>query len=107
MKGTITQIIGPVVDVTFAGDPPAIYNALELEHDGKKLILEVEQHLGGGDVRAISMMSTDGLTRGMEVKDTGAPISVPVGRETLGRMFNVIGEPIDTGKAVKTKTTLP
>lgn len=107
MKGTITQIIGPVVDVTFAGDPPAIYNALELEHDGKKIILEVEQHLGGGDVRAISMASTDGLTRGMEVKDTGAPISVPVGRETLGRMFNVIGEPIDTGKEIKAKTKLP
>lgn len=107
MKGTITQIIGPVVDVTFAGDPPAIYNALHVEHEGKTLVLEVEQHLGGGDVRAISMASTDGLTRGMEVKDTGAPISVPVGRETLGRMFNVIGEPIDTGKEIKAKTKLP
>ncbi|MEO5927385.1 MAG: F0F1 ATP synthase subunit beta [Patescibacteria group bacterium] len=107
MNGTITQIIGPVVDVTFAGDPPSIYNALELEFNGKTITLEVAQHLGGGDVRAISMASTDGLTRGMEVKDTGAPISVPVGRETLGRMFNVTGDIIDTGKPVKTKTKLP
>jgi F-type H+-transporting ATPase subunit beta len=107
MNGTITQIIGPVVDVTFAGDPPSIYNALHVEHNGNTLVLEVEQHLGGGDVRAIAMSSTDGLMRGMEVKDAGAPISVPVGKETLGRMFNVVGEPIDGGKAVKTKTRLP
>lgn len=107
MKGTITQIIGPVIDVSFRGEPPAIYNALHLEHEGKTLVLEVEQHLGGGDVRTIAMSSTDGLTRGMEVTDAGAPISVPVGRETLGRMFNVVGEPIDGGKALKTKTTLP
>jgi F-type H+-transporting ATPase subunit beta len=105
--GTITQIIGPVVDVTFEGNPPAIYNALHVEQEGKTLVLEVEQHLGGGDVRAIAMSSTDGLKRGMEVRDAGGPISVPVGRETLGRMFNVVGEIIDGGKAVKTKTTLP
>jgi F-type H+-transporting ATPase subunit beta len=107
MNGTITQIIGPVVDVTFAGDPPAMYNALHVEHEGKMLVLEVEQHLGGGDVRTIAMSSTDGLTRGMTVTDTGAPISVPVGKETLGRMFNVVGEPIDGGNKLKTKTHLP
>ncbi|MFA5935294.1 MAG: F0F1 ATP synthase subunit beta [Patescibacteria group bacterium] len=107
MKGTITQIIGPVVDVSFPGDPPAIYNALHVEQDGKTLVLEVEQHLGGGDVRTIAMSSTDGLTRGTEVTDAGGPISVPVGRETLGRMFNVVGDVIDGGAEVKTKMRFP
>jgi F-type H+/Na+-transporting ATPase subunit beta len=107
MNGKITQVIGPVVDVAFEGQPPAIYNALELDHNGTTLVLEVEQHLGGGEVRTIAMSSTDGLTRGMPVKDTGGPISVPVGIETLGRMFSVTGDPIDNKPAVKTKKKLP
>ncbi|MFA6503666.1 MAG: F0F1 ATP synthase subunit beta [Patescibacteria group bacterium] len=98
MKGLITQIIGPVVDVSFAGEPPAIYNALTIDRKEGVLTLEVEQHLGEGRVRAIAMSSTDGLERGLEVEDTGAPISVPVGDETLGRMFNVTGNAIDGGK---------
>jgi F-type H+-transporting ATPase subunit beta len=98
MKGTITQIIGPVVDVAFAGEPPAIYNALIVERPEGVLTLEVEQHLGEGQVRTVAMSSTDGLERGTEVIDTGAPISVPVGDQTLGRMFGVTGEAIDGGK---------
>lgn len=98
-KGKITQIIGAVVDVNFSGAKlPAIYNALEVESSlvpDKKLILEVEAHLGGNNVRAIALGLTDGLKRGQEVADTGKLISVPVGKETLGRMFNVVGEPID------------
>lgn len=106
-KGTITQIIGPVVDVTFAGEPPALQNALVIENDGTKTVLEVSQHLGGGDVRTISMSSTDGLARGAEVTDTGKPISVPVGKETLGRMFDVLGNPIDKLGDVSTKEFAP
>ncbi len=97
--GTINQIVGVVVDVEFSADHlPAIYNALEVELDGKKLVLEVAQHLSESSVRAISLGSTDGLQRGAEVRDTGAPISVPVGEATLGRMFNVTGQPIDGQK---------
>ncbi|MDD2785703.1 MAG: F0F1 ATP synthase subunit beta [Patescibacteria group bacterium] len=107
MKGIITQIIGPVVDVSFAGEPPAIYNALTIERKEGVLTLEVEQHLGEGRVRAIAMSSTDGLERGLEVEDTGAPISVPVGNETLGRMFNVTGNAIDGGKDPVKVTKLP
>lgn len=107
MKGTITQVIGPVVDVSFAGEPPAIYNALTVEREGGVLTLEVEQHLGEGQVRTIAMSSTDGLQRGMEVTDTGAPISVPVGEQTLGRMFGVTGEAIDGGKNVVSKEKYP
>ncbi|HPN14877.1 MAG TPA: F0F1 ATP synthase subunit beta [bacterium] len=107
MKGTITQVIGPVVDVSFAGEPPAIYNALTVEREGGVLTLEVEQHLGEGQVRTIAMSSTDGLQRGMEVTDTGAPISVPVGEQTLGRMFGVTGEAIDGGKNVASKEKYP
>ena len=119
MKGTITQIIGPVVDVEFSGEPPAIFNALHITRPpspsglrgtgekGSVLTLEVEQHIGGGSVRTIAMDATDGLTRGMEVTDTGAPISVPVGKETLGRMFNVTGTPIDGGPEVKVDKTYP
>src|ERR1035437_3863426 len=102
-KGTIKRIIGPVVDVDFgheAGNLPEIYTALEVTRDGKKIILEVEQHIGGGVVRTVAMDTTDGLSRGMEVVNTGAPISVPVGSETLGRIFNVLGEAIDDGKAI-------
>jgi F-type H+-transporting ATPase subunit beta len=101
-KGTITQIIGPVVDVTFTGEVPAIRNALHIKHeDGTVLTLEVAQHLGFSDVRAVAMSTTDGLRRGMDVVDTGAPISVPVGQQVLGRMFDVVGQPIDLKPALK------
>jgi len=94
--GKITQIVGVVVDVEFAGGHlPAIYNALKLEHDGQELTLEVAQHLSESSIRAIALSSTDGLERGTEVTDTGGPIRVPVGDATLGRMFNVTGQPID------------
>ena len=105
--GKITQVIGPVVDVAFEGQPPAIYNALTIQHGDNTLVLEVGQHLGGGEVRTIAMSSTDGLVRGMDVVDTGAPISVPVGKETLGRMLDVTGKAIDLIGNVKTKKTLP
>jgi F-type H+-transporting ATPase subunit beta len=107
-KGTITQIIGPVVDVRFEENLPAIRNALEVKHKDGRLILEVAQHLGLNRVRCIAMQDTAGLAREAEVTDTGAPISVPVGEAALGRMFNVIGEPID-GKeaAAKTAKRLP
>jgi len=104
-KGTITQIIGPVVDVRFDENLPAIQNALEVKHKGERLVLEVAQHLGLNRVRCISMGDTSGLARQAEVTDTGAAISVPVGEASLGRMFNVIGKPIDgkeeLGKDVK------
>ena len=107
--GTIQQIIGPVVDVTFSnGNVPAIKNALEVKRDnGEILVLEVAQHLGLNDVRAVAMSSTDGLSRGMSVVDTGAFISVPVGKEVLGRMFDVTGLPIDGLKEVKTEKKYP
>ncbi len=94
-KGTITQIIGPVVDVRFDDGLPPIQNALEVKHKGGRLVLEVAQHLGQNRARCIAMQDTAGLARNTEVTDTGAPISVPVGNAALGRMFNVIGEPID------------
>ncbi len=103
--GTITQVTGAVVDVRFEteDDLPEILNALDTENNGKKLVLEVEQHLGENTVRCIAMDSTDGLTRGQTVKDTGAPIMVPVGPETLGRIMNVVGEPVDERGPIKTK----
>ena len=107
-KGTITQIVGPVVDITFTSGVPALKNALTLMNpNGTKLTLEVAQHLGFNDVRAVAMSSTDGLTRGIEVTDTGAAIQVPVGQEVLGRMFDVTGVPIDQKGPVKTKKTYP
>ena len=106
-KGKITQIIGAVVDVNFETDLPEIYTALEVNSSGNKLILEVAQHLGENDVRTIAMDATEGLKRGDEVNNTGAPISVPVGPETLGRIINVIGEPIDEKGEVKTKDKWP
>ncbi|MBI4049429.1 MAG: F0F1 ATP synthase subunit beta [Candidatus Doudnabacteria bacterium] len=106
-KGKITQIIGAVVDVEFAGKLPAILNALEVNNDGQKLVLEVAQHIGGNQVRTIAMGATDGLQRNLDVVDTGAPISVPVGKETLGRMFNALGEPIDGMEAVVTAKKYP
>jgi ATP synthase F1 beta subunit len=111
-KGQITQVIGAVVDVSFGVDNlkelPPILNALETtQHDGSKLILEVAQHLGDGTVRTIAMDSTDGLVRGHEVRDLGAPITVPVGAETLGRIMNVIGEPIDERGPINSKVSAP
>ncbi len=107
-KGTITQIVGPVVDITFKDGVPALKNALVItKEDGSTLTLEVAQHLGFNDVRTVAMTSTDGLTRGMEAVDTGAAIQVPVGKEILGRMFDVTGVPIDQKGAVKTAKTYP
>ncbi len=94
-KGIITQIIGPVVDVSFEGALPAMYEALEVKNGSTRLVLEVQQHVGGNVVRSVAMGPTDGLQRSSEVIATGAPISVPVGKPTLGRMFNVLGETID------------
>lgn len=106
-NGKISQIVGVVVDVEFpAGQLPAIYNALKIEGKDSNLILEVAQHLSETSVRAVSLGSTDGYKRGTEVIDTGAPISVPIGKETLGRMFNVIGDPIDNKGGVF-KSTAP
>jgi len=106
--GQITQIMGAVVDVRFpSGELPNILNALEMDHDGKRLVLEVAQHLGENVVRTIAMDSTDGLQRGLDVTDSGEPIMVPVGPETLGRILNVIGEPIDERGPVTTKLTAP
>lgn len=107
MKGTITQVIGPVVDVTFEEKLPDILHALEVERDGVRLVLEVQQHLSNTVVRTVAMTSTEGLRRGDVVVNSGAPIMVPVGKESLGRMYNVIGEPIDGKGAVKTKERLP
>ncbi len=103
--GRISQVIGAVVDVQFDGELPAILNALETTNQGNRLVLEVAQHLGESAVRTIAMDSTDGLVRGQEVRDTGAAITVPVGEATLGRIMNVIGEPIDErGPIAATKT---
>ena len=103
-KGTLLQIIGPVIDARFEEKLPSIYNALIIKfEDGRQLVAEVQQHLGNNVVRAVAMDGTDGLKRGLEVIDTGNPIKVPVGRETLGRIFNVLGEVVDKGPAVKTE----
>ena len=115
--GKVVQVIGPVLDVEFeGGDLPEIYTALRLDWEpadggaqgggeAVHLTAEIQQHLGRNQVRAVSMSSTDGVVRGMEVVDTGAPISVPVGQETLGRIFNVLGEPIDQLGPVNAKET--
>ena len=105
--GKIKQVLGAVVDVNFADELPEILNALVVNHDNKELVLEVAQHLGENTVRTIAMDSTDGLIRGQEVIDTGNPISVPVGPETLGRILNVVGEPVDERGPVKTKLKSP
>ena len=104
-QGKVTQVIAAVVDVKFDGGTqlPNILNALECVNNGKKLILEVAQHIGNSCVRCIALDSTDGLARGVVVTDTGAPIKIPVGMETLGRIMNVVGEPIDERGAIKTK----
>src|ERR1700730_17373375 len=93
--GTITQVMGAVVDVNFDGELPSILNALHVDNAGRTLSLEVAQHRGENTVRTIAMDTTDGLVRGAEVVDTGGPIVMPVGPETLGRILNVIGEPVD------------
>ncbi len=105
--GKITQILGAVIDVHFDGELPAILNAIETTNQGKRLVLEVAQHLGENTVRTIAMDSTEGLVRGQEVTDTGNPIMAPVGPETLGRIVNVIGEPIDERGELGHKKTLP
>ncbi len=105
--GKISQVIGAVVDVEFEGDLPAILNALETDNQGNRLVLEVAQHLGQNSVRTIAMDSSEGLVRGQPVTDLGSPITVPVGPETLGRIMNVIGEPIDERGPIKSKMKAP
>jgi F-type H+-transporting ATPase subunit beta len=105
--GKITQVLGAVIDVQFDGELPAILNALTTTNEGKSLVLEVAQHLGENTVRCIAMDATEGLVRGQTVEDSGAPINVPVGPETLGRIVNVIGQPIDERGPINTKKTLP
>ncbi len=106
-EGKIAQVIGAVVDVQFEGELPEILNALETDNNGTKLVLEVAQHLGESTVRAVAMDATEGLVRGGRVIDTGRPISVPVGRATLGRILNVVGEPVDEKGPVETDETRP
>ncbi len=103
-KGKIVQIIGPIIDVEFSEDIPNLLNAVEVINNDERIVFEVAHHLGDNIVRCVSMGSTDGLVRGMECIDTGNPIKVPVGRETLGRLFNVLGENIDGMEQVKTET---
>jgi F0F1-type ATP synthase beta subunit len=105
--GRISQVIGAVVDVQFDGALPPILNALEVDGTQHRLVLEVAQHLGGNNVRTIALDSTDGLVRGQAVNDTGAPILVPVGPETLGRIINVIGDPIDERGPINTTKFRP
>ena len=105
--GKTKQVLGAVVDVQFEGDLPAILNALHIDVQGNPLVLEVAQHLGESTVRCIAMDATEGLVRGQEVVDTGGPIEMPVGPETLGRILNVIGQPVDERGPIKTKRTLP
>jgi F-type H+-transporting ATPase subunit beta len=105
--GKITQVLGAVVDVHFEGELPSILNALHVENQGKRLVLEVAQHLGENTVRTVAMDTTDGLVRGQQATDTGGPISVPVGPETLGRIINVVGEPVDERGPVNAKKTYP
>ena len=107
-RGKVVQVIGPVVDVEFpSGELPGIYNALEIENNGGRLLAEVEQHVGNNWVRCLAMDATEGLRRGAEALDTEAPISVPVGPKTLGRLFNVLGEPLDRLGAVETELRYP
>ena len=107
-KGKVVQVIGTVVDIEFPQEAlPAIYNAIEINQNGGKIILEVQQHTGNNWVRCLALCPTDGLERGVEAIDTGAPVAVPVGKATLGRLFNVFGEPLDNLGPVKTKERLP
>ena len=96
ITGTVTQIMGPVLDIRFEdGQLPQLLSAIEIPHNGETIVAEVAQHIGDNVVRCIAMSSTDGLQRGAEATDTGAPIRVPVGEECLGRVFNLLGQPID------------
>ncbi|OQY40210.1 MAG: F0F1 ATP synthase subunit beta [Candidatus Cloacimonetes bacterium 4572_65] len=107
-EGKIIQIIGPVIDVEFPeGKLPKVFNALIIKHEGEELVLEVQQHLGENKVRAVAMDSTDGVSRGVKVYDTGSPISVPVGKEVLGRIINITGKPIDERGPIETKEKWP
>src|ERR1700726_3301287 len=105
--GKITQIIGAVVDIHFEGELPSILSALHVDHAGRILVLEVAQHLGESTVRTVAMDTADGLVRGAEVTDTGGPIMMPVGPETLGRILNVVGEPVDERGPVNTNRRMP
>src|SRR6185312_5667246 len=105
--GRIRQVTGAVVDVQFDDELPAILNALETKNHGSRLVLEVAQHLGENTVRTIAMDSTEGLVRGQEVSDTGGPIKVPVGDATLGRIMNVVGEPVDEAGPIKGTAEYP
>jgi F-type H+-transporting ATPase subunit beta len=107
LVGAITQVTGAVVDVQFEEELPAILNALETENQGRRLVLEVAQHLGESTVRTVAMDSTDGLVRGQKVSDTGSTITVPVGHATLGRIMNVIGEPVDERGPIESEIRLP
>jgi F-type H+-transporting ATPase subunit beta len=107
-KGRVTQVIGTVVDIEFPSEElPALYNAVEIPRDGEKMVLEVQQDIGNNLVRCLSMAPTEGLERGVEATDTGGPISVPVGNATLGRLFNVLGDPLDNLGEVKTEQRWP
>ena len=106
--GTVVQVIGPVLDIRFAdGSMPELLNAIEIEHKGQKLVAEVAQHIGDDVVRCIAMSSTDGLERGIAAVDTGGPITVPVGEECLGRIFNLLGEPVDEQPAPESAERWP
>jgi len=107
-KGSVTQIIGPVLDIEFpSGQLPKVFNALQVQGPEQIITCEVQQLLGDNRVRAVAMSSTDGLQRGIEVIDTGAPITVPVGIPTLGRIFNVLGEPVDNLGSISSTDSLP
>ncbi|MCI6151743.1 MULTISPECIES: F0F1 ATP synthase subunit beta [Fusobacterium] len=106
-RGILTQVIGPVVDILFKDNLPKIYNALKVQNGDKELVLEVAQHIGNNMVRTIAMDDTNGLQRGMEVIDTGAPITVPVGKAVLGRILNVLGQPVDNNGPIVTEEKLP
>ena len=106
--GMVQRITGPVVDIAFEPTQiPDIFNAVTIDHAGERFILEVSQHLGNGEVRCISMQSTDGMSRGLMATDTGAPITIAVGEKTLGRMVNVIGEPIDKKPPIESELHWP
>lgn len=106
--GKIVQIIGPVMDIRFSADKlPALYNAIKIEHKGETIVAEVAQHIGDDLVRCVAMTSTEGLSRGIDAMDTGAPISVPVGKTVLGRIMNVIGQPVDKMGEIKAETYSP
>ena len=106
--GKVTQVMGAVIDIRFDNDHlPALLNAIEVEHGKETLIVEVAQHLGDNSVRCIAMASTDGLVRGAKAVDTGSPITVPVGQATLGRIFNVLGEPVDNKPQPESEKRMP